>query len=33
VTLDPDSFRAVLGRFARGVTVVTTVDDRAATTA
>jgi flavin reductase (DIM6/NTAB) family NADH-FMN oxidoreductase RutF len=24
--LDPDSFRAVLGRFASGVTVVTTVD-------
>ena len=26
MTLDPDSFRAVLGRFASGVTVVTTVD-------
>ena len=27
MTLDPDSFRAVLGRFASGVTVVTTRDD------
>lgn len=26
MTLDPDSFRAVLGRFASGVTVVTCVD-------
>src|SRR5262249_11887350 len=27
VALDPDTFRAVLGRFASGVTVVTTRDD------
>jgi flavin reductase (DIM6/NTAB) family NADH-FMN oxidoreductase RutF len=27
VTLDPDTFRSVLGRFASGVTVVTTRDD------
>ena len=27
MSLDPDSFRAVLGRFASGVTVVTTRDD------
>ena len=27
MSLDPDSFRAVLGRFAAGVTVVTTRDD------
>ncbi|GAC1689352.1 MAG: flavin reductase family protein [Gemmatimonadaceae bacterium] len=27
MTFDPDSFRAVLGRFASGVTVVTTRDD------
>ena len=26
MTLDPDSFRSVLGRFASGITVVTTVD-------
>jgi flavin reductase (DIM6/NTAB) family NADH-FMN oxidoreductase RutF len=26
MTIDPDSFRSVLGRFASGVTVVTTVD-------
>ena len=28
LTLDPDSFRSVLGRFASGVTVVTTCDER-----
>ena len=28
MTLDPDSFRSVLGRFASGVTVVTTRDER-----
>jgi len=28
VTLDPDTFRSVLGRFASGVTVVTARDDR-----
>lgn len=27
MTLDPDAFRAVLGRFASGVTVVTATDD------
>jgi flavin reductase (DIM6/NTAB) family NADH-FMN oxidoreductase RutF len=27
VSLDPDAFRSVMGRFASGVTVVTTVDD------
>ena len=27
MTLDPDGFRSVLGRFASGVTVVTTIDD------
>lgn len=27
MTLDPDSFRSVLGRFASGITVVTTRDD------
>lgn len=27
MTIDPDSFRAVLGRFASGITVVTTRDD------
>jgi len=27
MSLDPDSYRAVLGRFASGVTVVTTVDE------
>ena len=26
MTLDPDSFRSVLGRFASGITVITTVD-------
>ena len=26
MTIDPDSFRSVLGRFASGITVVTTVD-------
>jgi len=26
MTLDPDSFRSVLGRFASGITVVTTID-------
>lgn len=26
MTLDPDSFRSVLGRFASGITIVTTVD-------
>lgn len=28
MTLDPDSFRSVLGRFASGVTVLTTLDER-----
>lgn len=28
MSVDPDTFRAVLGRFATGVTVVTTVDGR-----
>lgn len=27
MTIDPDSFRSVLGRFATGITVVTSVDD------
>ena len=26
MTIDPDSFRSVLGRFASGITVVTTLD-------
>ncbi len=28
MTVDPDAFRAILGRFASGVTVVTVVDER-----
>jgi flavin reductase (DIM6/NTAB) family NADH-FMN oxidoreductase RutF len=28
MTIDPDSFRSVLGRFASGITVVTTRDDQ-----
>ena len=33
MTIDPDSFRSVLGRFASGVTVVTAVDGGTAGTA
>jgi 3-hydroxy-9,10-secoandrosta-1,3,5(10)-triene-9,17-dione monooxygenase reductase component len=28
MTIDPDSFRSVLGRFASGITVVTTLDEQ-----